>query len=255
MRQPLIRETWFGVALMTALMGGSFIAVTWWNAHELDNKELERERAANHLRRREEEYKALAEHSPDIIARFDADLRYIYANAAVSAYTGAKASALLGKQSEAWLAPAHQFGAWNEGIRNVLLTKVPRTVEFGFQPTEGDPLTFQARLVPELDVDGSLKSVLVVSRDITALRRAYEELRQADRHKDQFLAIVGHGLRIPLNFVMGFLSFLQEGVGGALNAEQPPYADKAMGGAGRLLGLVNDQQGQCRTPRRHHGRT
>jgi signal transduction histidine kinase len=75
---------------------------------------------------------------------------------------------------------------------------------------------------------------------LAALQSAYERLQRADRHKDEFLAIVSHELRTPLNFVTGFVGFLQEGIGGALNAEQQTYADKAMVGAERLLGLVDD---------------
>lgn len=75
---------------------------------------------------------------------------------------------------------------------------------------------------------------------LAALRSAYDRLQRADRHKDEFLAIVSHELRTPLNFVTGFVGFLQEGIGGALNPEQQSYADKAMGGAERLLGLVDD---------------
>jgi signal transduction histidine kinase len=72
------------------------------------------------------------------------------------------------------------------------------------------------------------------------LREAYEQLKEADRHKDEVLSVVSHELKTPLNFIMGFVSFLQEGLGGPLNAEQQDYADKAMGGTERLHGLIDD---------------
>lgn len=73
-----------------------------------------------------------------------------------------------------------------------------------------------------------------------ALRDAYEQLKVADRHKDEFLSVISHELKTPLNFVTGFVSFLQDGVGGRLNAEQQSFADRAMAGAERLLQLIDD---------------
>jgi PAS domain S-box-containing protein len=46
--------------------------------------------------------------------------------------------------------------------------------------------------------DSSVRAIVVNHRDVTAQREAEERLRQADRKKDEFLAVLGHELRNPL---------------------------------------------------------
>src|SRR3569833_3116546 len=48
---------------------------------------VERKRAEQGLYLREQEFKALVENSPDIIARFDRKLRHVYVNPAIEAAT------------------------------------------------------------------------------------------------------------------------------------------------------------------------
>jgi PAS domain S-box-containing protein len=51
---------------------------------------------------------------------------------------------------------------------------------------------------PIRNVGGTLFGVVLVFRDFSARRLAEEQLRQADRRKDEFLAILSHELRNPL---------------------------------------------------------
>jgi PAS domain S-box-containing protein len=71
-------------------------------------------------------------------------------------------------------------------------------------------------------------------------RRELEALRQADQLKDQFLSILSHELRTPINAIMGFGSILDDGLAGALSPTQHEYLRKMLGGADVLLALVND---------------
>jgi signal transduction histidine kinase len=89
----------------------------------------------------------------------------------------------------------------------------------------------------ELLMGVSLQARLVAQ---AKLARANAELRQADRYKDDFLAIISHELRTPLNAVLGFGSVLQDEVAGPLNANQHAYLGKILASADALLGLVTD---------------
>jgi len=67
------------------------------------------------------------------------------------------------------------------------------------------------------DEDGNLRGFSKVMRDMTDRRRLEEELEQraaelaaADRHKDQFLAMLGHELRNPLGAITYALHILDE---------------------------------------------
>ena len=51
----------------------------------------------NELRVEEKKYRTLAENSPDIIARFDRNLRYLYVNSAIEKLTGISSKTFVGK--------------------------------------------------------------------------------------------------------------------------------------------------------------
>lgn len=233
-------DAWFGVALMTALLAASVIGLTWWSSLALDRKELERVRADEERRRREEAYRALAEHSPDIVSRFDIDRRRLYVNPAIERYTGIPAAAFIGRTFEEQGYAAEHAGTWNRLMDGVFRDGTTQAAMFDVQGPDGLRRIFESRLVAERGPDGEVASVLAVSRDITELRRAYDKLAEAERHKDEFLAVASHELRTPLNTVLGYVSFLQEGVGGSLSAEQQDFADRAMAGVERLDKLVED---------------
>jgi signal transduction histidine kinase len=61
--------------------------------------------------------------------------------------------------------------------------------------------------------DGAIRGLLAVNRDVTERRRADEAvvqmLREADRRKDEFLAILAHELRNPLAPVVNALQYLR----------------------------------------------
>ena len=233
-------EPWFGVALMTSLMAASFIGLTCWNAYALDRKDAERARAEAATRRREEEYRALAEHSPDVISRFDAARRRLYVNPAIEAVTGLPPAAVIGRTNEELGFAPSQAAAWNAFVDGAFASGETRVAEFAYQGPDGVERVFQARIVPERGPDQRVSSVLVVARDISELRRAYDALAEADRHKDEFLAVASHELRTPLNAILGYVGFLQEGIGGDLTPAQQDFADKAMKGVDRLRALIED---------------
>lgn len=79
-----------------------------------------------------------------------------------------------------------------------------------------------------------------VEHVVARLEKANRDLREADRHKDEFLDVVSHELRTPLNAVLGFGSFLQDEVGGPLTPQQHGHVEKVLEGGERMLRLVND---------------
>ena len=65
-------------------------------------------------------------------------------------------------------------------------------------------------------------------------------LKETDTLKDQFLSILSHELRTPINVVSGFGSILDDEIAGPLNEKQHEYLRKMLAGADNLLLLVND---------------
>ncbi|CAO3362304.1 ATP-binding protein [Azospirillum melinis] len=86
--------------------------------------------------------------------------------------------------------------------------------------------------------------IICVANDITASRRAREELRQAkeraeraDAAKTEFLATVSHEMRTPLNGILGLCRLL---LTGQLHAGERRYAMSIMRCGHGLLDQVND---------------
>jgi signal transduction histidine kinase len=71
-------------------------------------------------------------------------------------------------------------------------------------------------------------------------REKLEALEQADAVKGQFLAVLGHELRTPINAVTGFGSILQDELMGALTRPQHELLAKMLTSADALLDMVND---------------
>ncbi len=118
---------------------------------------------------------------------------------------------------------------------------------------------------PVLDERRELIGIYGAVQDITARKRAEEEIRRlneeleqrvaertreleiakeraeaADRLKSAFLATMSHELRTPLNSIIGFTGMLLMRLAGPLNAEQEKQLAMVQDSARHLLDLIND---------------
>jgi len=143
----------------------------------------QRKRGEQLLHRREQEFRALVEHAPDIIARFDPQLRYRYINPSMERITGLPAQAFQGRTNAELGMPTSVLATWDQQLQQVFNTAQETTIEFELLTIEG-PRVYQARLVPELAPDQHVRSVLSVARDITQHRHTEQSLRQqAERER------------------------------------------------------------------------
>ncbi|HEY9631705.1 MAG TPA: PAS domain-containing protein [Coleofasciculaceae cyanobacterium] len=125
---------------------------------------------------REEEFKALADNTPDIITRFDYRLRHLYVNPAMTQATGWPSQHFIGKTNEELGMPEAQLLMWNTTFSRVLITGEQKQLEFQFLTPEG-LRDFEARCVPEFAADGTVASVLVIARDMTDQKQLERALR------------------------------------------------------------------------------
>lgn len=136
----------------------------------------ERRRAEEALRRRERDFVTLVENSPDIVARFDTDLRHLYVNAAVERATGRRPETFIGKTNEELGMPPVLCEAWSATLREVIRTGEPGALEFVFPAPDGDRY-YSLRAVPERGARGDVETVLCTTRDETARRKAEARAR------------------------------------------------------------------------------
>jgi PAS domain S-box-containing protein len=128
----------------------------------------------------EETFRALAENSPDVINRFDKEMKYIYTNMAGLRLLGKSADSIIGKTIEESGVPEPYCSGWKERIRQVFETGQPIEMEDYF-PTVDGVRFYQSRCVPEYGADGTVTNVLVVSHDLTERMRATEALKESEQ--------------------------------------------------------------------------
>ena len=123
----------------------------------------------------------------------------------------------------------------------------------------GAPLAAEGRLIGVLSIHKELpdfytsqdEKVLTAVADLAAVAihkgllfqntlKAYQELRELDRLKDEFVQNVSHELRTPLTFVRGYVEYLLEGYAGDLNSDQRQALEVVLNRGDAVIRLVND---------------
>lgn len=128
----------------------------------------------------EERFRAIAENIPDLIVRFDHDLRLQYANPAVIKRTGLTIESLLGKTSSEYGAEPSSTLIWEKTAREVLSSGKSQRIEQ--QNTwQGVLKVFDTLIVPEIDLHGKVSSVIIISRDITEKKQSENALKNSEQ--------------------------------------------------------------------------
>jgi len=65
-------------------------------------------------------------------------------------------------------------------------------------PYARGPREVAVHYIPDIGLDGAVRGCFALIEDVSARKRTEKALREADRRKDDFLAILGHELRNPL---------------------------------------------------------
>jgi PAS domain S-box-containing protein len=165
---------------------------------EEEHRQLESQRQIERvLRASEERFRSLADNAPVLIWMSGLHNEAVYFNKPWLDFTGRS------------LEEEHGFG-WIESIHPDDRERCVDTCDAAFARRE--PLAMQFRLrrydgayrwildngVPYFGADGAFSGYVGSCVDITPRKLAEEELEQAGRRKDEFLAMLGHELRNPL---------------------------------------------------------
>jgi PAS domain S-box-containing protein len=182
----------------------------------------ERKMSQQALQESEEFRKRVVESSPDCIKVLDVKGQLIYMNGAgmclleIEDFDSYLHSPWCGFWEGEYLEQAQQ--ALTEALSGLIYSFQ------GYSPTvKGTPKWWDVSVNPMFNTFGDVESVLVVSRDIsdrkhaevererllTEEQKAREEAERANQAKDDFLAILSHELRAPLNPILGWAQLLQ----------------------------------------------
>jgi len=95
-----------------------------------------------------------------------------------------------------------------------------RNLEVDIERPDGSRITALVNIDPIHDAKGQVVGAINVFHDITALKQAEKQLKEADRRKDEFLATLAHELRNPLAPIRNSLNILRMTEGAGAGAER-----------------------------------
>lgn len=173
-----------------------------WTAEELELvrqvtercwESMERARVERALRESEERYRAVVDSQTDALCRYRADGTVLFVNPAYARALGKTPEALVG--AKVWdLVPERDRGA----LRRMLSSLSRNLPEVRVETSDGERWTLWTNRALAFDAAGRPLEVQSSGVDITERKRMEEALREADRRKNEFLAILAHELRNPL---------------------------------------------------------
>ncbi len=170
----------------------------------------EQRRTAGALGESRSQYRSIVEDMTEMICRFRPDGSYTFVNGAYCRAFGRSSEDLLG--GSVWsLVPAGVHRSRQDLLAAVTTASPVVTRETGVAMWDGEIRWQQWRDRGLFDSRGAVIEFQSVGRDITDRKRADDErrelqaqrsveaaLRETDRRKDEFLAMLGHELRNPL---------------------------------------------------------
>ncbi|MGX9566228.1 PAS domain-containing protein [Pseudomonas sp. CFBP 5748] len=154
----------------------------------------ERKQAERVLHTREQEFRALVENTPDVIARFDLRCRFLYANPAAQKVLGHPLDFLRNKSSREVLPDSDVARFFQHKLEHLIATNnaIEEELSISIPIKRGTEIaSYQVRLVPERDRHGALMSILSVGRNVSAmlaaeqrLKESHAQLRQLSTHRE-----------------------------------------------------------------------
>jgi PAS domain S-box-containing protein len=201
--------------------------------------------------------------APNPIFACDRERRLLLLNKAAAALYHADVDTAEGRDRREFI--PHDAALENDAIDDrIFATGLPSLVKV-HRLVDGTPHVFILAKYPLVDTQGHIFAVGGVITDITELRRAHQELQQAnsrleltveqrtrdlvdakdraeraDRTKTSFLSTITHELRAPLNAIIGFTDIMLQGLSGPINASQQRQLGIVRDSSQSLLELINE---------------
>jgi PAS domain S-box-containing protein len=157
---------------------GDSLVVTCYKITE--SKQIEQK-----LQRYQTELNKILDNIPIIISRLDTQLRYLYINAPIVKATGLSPENFIGKTHQEISCFSGNFEQWQQKYQQVLTEKKARKSEIEWKTTNGETLYYWCQIIPELDQQNNVESLLGICYNITeqkqleqALQKSEEKFRQ-----------------------------------------------------------------------------
>ena len=226
------RYRWFLVRQLP--VRGADGAIQAWYGAAIDIDARRQAEAA--LQESEGRFRALADAAPALIWQFGPDGRLEYVNQRYAEVTGATPADLL---PDGWRAALHpdDLPYFVAAADDALDDRVPFHLRLRVRARDAQWRWFEVHFAPWFAPDRTYRGHVGIGIDITDGVQAEDALREADRRKDEFLAVLAHELRNPLAPISNAVQMLRR-------ADGKRKADRVMEMAGRqvkhITRLVDD---------------
>jgi two-component system, cell cycle sensor histidine kinase and response regulator CckA len=205
----------------------------------INNDDTERWQLQTELQRSEEFRRRVIEHLPDYVSLLDREHRFIWVNRVAPSLDAAD---VIGTRIEKYISP-ESVGPTSRAIEQAFQTgKAGQCETEGYQDAESTRWVLN-RTVP-VEVDGKIDAVLLITSDLSELKRAEQALREKDKqlHHAQHLESIGqlaggiaHDFNNLLQVIDGNLYFIREGLAAGDDvSEELDQALRATRGAAEL---------------------
>jgi PAS domain S-box-containing protein len=177
--------------------------------HQAVQLRLQEREALEH--RSEARFRQLLDAVPICVVVTDSKRRPVYWNQSILSYTGATAEHLkLDGAPFGSLHPddsGHLPAEWTTAEYG----RSPFEVKFRIRRSDRSYRWHLGRGVPQLDENHAIVGWILTATDIDDQHQALAKAEAANRIKDEFLAVVSHELRNPLNAIIGWVHLLRSG--------------------------------------------
>ena len=155
----------------------------------------ENRRTAQRLEESERHFRFVTDHVPALIVHCDREARYRLANRPYTQRFGLEPENVVGKRIADVIGEA-AYEKLRPHVERVL--RGERVDYEELLPYAYGERWMNFRYEPQLEPDGTVGGFVAVIQDITARKQLQDKLREEERRKDEFLAILAHELRNPL---------------------------------------------------------
>ncbi len=202
----------------------------------------EKQRFLEHL----EKFKRAIENTEEMMMITDKEGRIEYVNPAFEKITGYKLEEIQGKTPRILKSGYHP----DEFYKNLWETILSGKSWSGLivnRKRDGREYTEEMLISPIKNEKNEIISFVAVKKDVTERIKAEEELRKArlkaeesERIKSNFLSMMSHEVRTPLNVILGFIDILKNAIDSEEFPEKEHIFSVIQRNSKRLINLIND---------------
>ncbi|MDR1651712.1 MAG: PAS domain-containing protein [Synergistaceae bacterium] len=184
----------------------------------------------------------ILDNSKDIIAITDRGGRIVCCTEELLRLAGVQSCALIRGRNfseifEPYMPGASDGTSWERVVENVAANKtgaqLPLTLDIGGR---GTPRSYMVHVTPMLE-GGEIDGFMILASDATELIHAKKMAEQASEAKSNFLAQMSHGIRTPMNAIIGMTELMRTDNFDAIQLE---YLESINKMSRSVLQIIND---------------